>query len=113
MEVMRLALLLVLLAGRLAIAGSVSVGDRLPSFTVTGWDGTPLASSSLAGKPLIVDFWASWCVPCRTALPAIDGIAQRLAGRGVVVLAINVDRDRAAADTWLAQRLPDRRLTLA
>src|SRR5262245_53869683 len=110
---MRLALLLVLLAGRVALAGSVGVGDRLPSFTLKAWDGTALASSSLAGKPVIVDFWASWCVPCRTALPAIDDIARRLADRGVVVLAINVDRDRDAADAWLAQRLPDRRLTLA
>jgi len=110
---MRPVLALVLLVARLASAGSVGVGERLPSYTLTAWDGTRLASSDLAGKVVIVDFWASWCVPCRTALPAIDAIARRLQDRGVVVLAVNVDRDRTAADAWLAQRLPDRRLTLA
>jgi thiol-disulfide isomerase/thioredoxin len=110
---MRLLLLATVLVARLASAGTIGVGDRLPPFTLTTWDGTRLASSELAGKPVILDFWASWCMPCRTALPAIDAVARRLHDRGVVVLAVNVDRDRAKADAWLAERMPDRRLILA
>ncbi len=107
------ALLLVLGLPCLAAAGGVAVGDRLPAFALTAWDGSRLTSAELAGKPLVVDFWASWCATCRTALPALDGMARRLADRGVVVLAVNVDRDRQTADAWLAERLPDRRVLLA
>jgi thiol-disulfide isomerase/thioredoxin len=110
--VVRGLVVVLILVARLAYAGGVGVGDALPAFTLTAWDGTPLASSDVAGKPLIVDFWASWCVPCRAALPGLDGVARRLGDRGLVVLAVNVDRDRKKADAWLAERLPDRRMTL-
>jgi thiol-disulfide isomerase/thioredoxin len=108
----RIAIVLVL-ASRLAWASSLGVGDRLPTFAVTAWDGKPLASADLAGKVVVVDFWASWCATCRQALPALDDMARRTAGQGVVVLAVNVDRDRAAAEAWLAERLPTRHVTLA
>ena len=102
-----------ILVARLASAGTIAVGDRLPPLTVRAWDGTRLDAGALAGKPVLVDFWASWCLPCRAALPAIDEMARRLRDRGLVVLAINVDRDRSSADAWLAERLPGHHLTLA
>jgi len=103
---------LLVCAARLAAAGALGPGDRLPAFSVTAWDGTRMTQADVAGKPVVVDFWASWCVTCRTALPAIDAMAGRLRDRGVVVLAVNVDRDRSAADAWLAQRMPERHLRL-
>ena len=102
-----------ILVARLASAGSIGVGDRLPALTLRAWDGQRFDASTLAGKPVLVDFWASWCLPCRAALPAIDDMARRLRDRGVVVLAINIDRDRKNADAWLAERLPGHQLTLA
>jgi len=109
----RRLVLLVLLAGRIAAADTIGVGDRLPSFSLDGFDGRRISASELAGKPVVIDFWASWCATCRTALPAIDRMARRLVGRDVVVLAVNVDRSRGAADAWLAERLPDHVVTLA
>lgn len=112
-RIVRLLLLTPLFVARLVSAETIDVGDRLPSFTLKAWDGTRLDASAFAGKPLLVDFWASFCIPCRAALPAIDDMAKRLRDRGVAVLAINIDRDRAAADAWLAERLPTRHMTMA
>ena len=103
----------VLLAARVATAGALAPGDRVPAFVVTGRDGGRVTQADLAGKPVVVDFWASWCVTCRAALPAIDAMAVRLQARGVVVLAVNVDRDRTAADAWLAEHLPAAHVRLA
>ena len=102
---------LALLPG-LAGASALRVGDRLPAFTLDGWDGKPVASATLAGKPLVIDFWASWCATCKAALPALDAMSRRVGDRGVEVLAVNIDREQSAADAWLAERLPDRRVTL-
>lgn len=101
-----------LVLARLATAG-VGAGDRLPSYAIAAWDGGRVQPADVAGKVVVVDFWASWCLPCREALPALDGMAGRFRDRGVVVLAVNVDRNRKAADAWLAERLPDSRMTLA
>ncbi|MCA9693304.1 MAG: TlpA family protein disulfide reductase, partial [Myxococcales bacterium] len=47
--------------------------------------------------------WASWCAPCREALPRLEGLSQALAERGVVVIGVNVDSDRADAERMLAE----------
>jgi cytochrome c biogenesis protein CcmG/thiol:disulfide interchange protein DsbE len=53
------------------------VGDPAPAFSVRTLDGTPLALSDLAGRAVIVNFWNSWCAPCRAELPALKRFAAR------------------------------------
>lgn len=55
------------------------------------------------GKVLYVDFWASWCAPCRQAFPFMAGLLQRHAGEGLAVVTINQDRQRAAGEAFLRQ----------
>ena len=54
-----------------------------------------------AGKVVYLDFWASWCGPCQQSFPWMIGLQERLADRGLVILTVNVDRDRAKADKFL------------
>lgn len=105
-------LVLAALLGARPVAATVGAGDPLPSFALARWDGARVAAADVAGKVVVVDFWATWCATCKEALPAIDALARRLADRGVVVLAVNVDRNRKAADAWLAERLPAPQMTL-
>jgi len=69
--------------------GPVQVGKPAPSFTVTDIDGHRVALSQLKGKPILINFWATWCVPCRDELPLIrdEYLAHR--AEGFTVIAVN------------------------
>lgn len=55
------------------------------------------------GKVVVVDFWASWCVPCRRSFPWMNSMVEKYAERGLVVIAVNLDKDRADANAFLAE----------
>ncbi len=88
------------------------VGHPAPEIVVDRLDGGSLALSSLRGKVVLLDVWASWCVPCKRELPMLDAIASRLHRRGVEVLAVSVDQERENVDKFLGAR-PRWTLTVA
>lgn len=94
----RLAAALVLLApaaGRAAVA----VGDPFPALADSGLLGGPLPAT--AGKVVLVDFWASWCAPCRASFPAYARLEADLAPKGLVIIAVSVDQDRQAYEAFV------------
>jgi thiol-disulfide isomerase/thioredoxin len=87
--------------------------ERLaPAFAITTLDGRQVSLDSLAGKVVLIDFWATWCGPCREALPHIREIAQKFSGEPLVVMSISLDKDDAKwkdfvgknGMTWLQYR---------
>lgn len=100
-----LKVLLPLLA--LAIAGSaaaqVKLGDRFPLLSRAGLVGTV---PETAGKVVLVDFWASWCAPCRASFPAYARIQSDYAPRGLVIVAVSVDDDQADYEAFLKKFAP-------
>jgi peroxiredoxin len=72
------------------------VGRRTPEFTLQDLSGDEIAASSFQGKPVLVNFWATWCAPCREQMPKIQEAQRAFADKGLVVLAIN---DGESADT--------------
>jgi thiol-disulfide isomerase/thioredoxin len=56
-----------------------------------------------AGKVVLVDFWASWCEPCRHSFPWMNDMQKKYADEGLVIVAVNVDNDRAAAQRFLEE----------
>lgn len=66
-----------------------------PNFRVTTLDGKTITLESLAGKVVLIDFWATWCPPCRRALPHLQKIAQEFAGQPFVLLSISLDPDES------------------
>jgi thiol-disulfide isomerase/thioredoxin len=63
----------------------------IPSFVVTNLDGMPIKNADLSGKVVLVDFWATWCAPCVKALPGLQRLHEKLAGRGFEVVGISID----------------------
>ena len=95
-----------------AEAEVVRVGDALPAVILSDWQGdnVPLVASRTG--VMIIDFWASWCQPCRAALPELNVIAQRYAADGLQVVAVNVDRAPEPADAFLKTYVPASAMTL-
>lgn len=96
--------LFTIVASATAAFGNAKVGDRAGDFSLPTLDGSRVKLSDLKGKVVLVDFWASWCVPCRKELPALDALQRRYtdAKKPVIILAVNVDKDRANAEKLLA-----------
>jgi thiol-disulfide isomerase/thioredoxin len=68
-----------------------------PPFSLVTMDGQHISMDGLAGKVVLIDFWATWCGPCRNALPHIRQIAQKLSGPQFVVLSVSLDKEE---DKW-------------
>jgi peroxiredoxin len=73
---------------------SVGQGQRAPEFSLPSLQGGTVALSSFRGKVVLIDFWAQWCEPCKRELPELDQLAKQYAGKGVVVLTVNIDKQR-------------------
>ena len=93
-------------------AGRIGVGDHAPRFRLPARGGGDVTLDGVRGHAVVIDFWASWCLTCQVALPALDELARRAEGKGVRMLAVNVDRSRAAAEAFLRRRLPSPALTV-
>ena len=74
-----------------------------PDFHVTALDGKPISMGSLTGKVVLIDFWATWCGPCKQALPHLKEIAQEFEGQPFVVISISLDQDETTWKNFVAQ----------
>jgi thiol-disulfide isomerase/thioredoxin len=67
------------------------IGSRLPDFRVQGLQGRTLASADLHGKVVLIDFWATWCQPCKQEMPGYQKLLDRYGPQGFVVLGFKFD----------------------
>ena len=86
-----------------AYAFAVGAGDAAPGFALPAADGETVSLERLRGKVVYVDFWASWCGPCRRSFPWMNEMKARYGGNGLAIVAVNVDKKRADAARFLSQ----------
>jgi thiol-disulfide isomerase/thioredoxin len=96
----RLALLIVLVVPS-SRAAAIPTGFSAPEIQLTDFSGRPVSLASLRGKVVLLDFWASWCKPCREELPVLDALQKKYGANGLVIIGVNVDKDEASARKFL------------
>ena len=74
------------------------IGSRLPEFSVKDLRGREISSSDLRGKVLLIDFWATWCQPCKKEMPGYQKLLERYGTRGMAVVGFKFDTMRDLED---------------
>jgi thiol-disulfide isomerase/thioredoxin len=86
------------LASASAQAAPPKEGDPFPDLTRCGLEGT---LPQLHGRVVLVDFFASWCEPCKESFPAMEELYQKYQSKGLVIVAVNLDKNRADMEDFL------------
>jgi thiol-disulfide isomerase/thioredoxin len=90
-------------AERLAEHPELARARMAPPFAVTALDGQRVSLDALQGKVVLIDFWATWCGPCREALPHIQEIARKFQGQPLVILSVSLDSDDTKWKNFVAK----------
>ena len=84
-----------------AAAATLQTGAAAPAFQLNSNTGKALALADFRGQIVLLNFWASWCGPCRQEMPILEQLNRQYHAKGVTLLGINVEPDSAAAVSWL------------
>ena len=79
------------------------VSGPAPGFTLQSRDGGKVSLGSLKGDVVMINFWATWCVPCREEMPHLEALYQRYHKLGFKLLGVNVENDPEGAKKWLQE----------
>ena len=83
------------------LASAAEVGKSAPDFTLKSLDGPNLKLSEMAGNVVLINFWASWCGPCREEMPLLNALHNKYEPLGFTVLGVNVEEDINGARGFL------------
>lgn len=91
----------------ISLVYAANPGSPAPDFTLTDISGKKVSLSELKGKVVLLNFWATWCGPCRAEMPGLNKLYQELREKGLVVLAISVD----ASDKPVKEFMKDKKFS--
>lgn len=83
--------------------GGFTLGSPAPSFDLQSAGGDRVRLEQLRGSVVLLNFWATWCAPCRTEMPLLQAVSDRFAGDGLLVLGINFDETSEEVQAYAAE----------
>jgi thiol-disulfide isomerase/thioredoxin len=86
---------------KIEIIAAGEIGSRLPDFSVKDLQGREISSADLRGKVVLIDFWATWCQPCKKEMPGYQELLDRYGARGFAVVGFKFDTMRDIEDPVL------------
>ena len=90
--------------GATSTAQGTAVGNIAPDFTLAKLDGSKVRLSELRGQPVVINFWATWCPPCRDELPIIERVYAMYRDKGLTVLAVDLQEDSSTVQQFVTQK---------
>ena len=84
-------------------AFAASSSGPAPAFQLSGRDGKTINLAQFKGQVVMINFWATWCGPCRQEMPLLEDIYKKYKPMGFTMLAVNVEPDSKAAEAWLGK----------
>jgi thiol-disulfide isomerase/thioredoxin len=84
-------------------AAQAALEDAAPDFTLKSRAGENIKLSELRGQVVLINFWASWCGPCRQSFPWMNDLQKRYGDKGLAIVAVNLDKDREFANAFLSE----------
>ena len=94
----------ILLMGATRASAGINAGDVFPPLAAADLAGG--SPPETAGKIVLVDFWASWCAPCKASFPAYSRLYSEFAARGLVIVAVSVDESPASYESFVKRMVP-------
>ena len=85
------------------LAPTPEIGRLAPSFTLVDLEGNQVALSDFRGKTVFLNFWATWCPPCRAEMPEIEAVYQQYKGKGVVVIGVDILESESVVHQYVQQ----------
>jgi thiol-disulfide isomerase/thioredoxin len=92
-------------AAAVAAPSGALAGETAAPFSLRGLDGKAVRLSDFKGQPVVLDFWATWCGPCRASMPHLDQIQEHFQPQGLVVIGLSVDDGPTPVVRRYAERL--------
>lgn len=84
------------------VASALEIGKTAPDFTLKSLEGPNMKLSEMAGNVVLINFWASWCGPCREEMPLLNALHKKYQALGFTVLGVNVEEDVNGARSFLS-----------
>lgn len=101
MHQLRIKLLALCCMTCFAVNASAEIGQAAPDFTLPDLSGQSVSLQDYSGQVVLINFWASWCGPCREEMPLLEQLSQRYGPMGFTMLGVNVEEDSSLADRFL------------